>query len=225
MLAIENSCQKQMASPRSEQSTAELALKGNKIYSPKLFDLRDTALIASYKWNVFNADKEEELVCVWTKFEQNPKFEGQGTTFSIFDSDGKLIYEEKFSELISFYPVSALRTEADQLAMEIGYGGSGTYYLQLFDYDNRRIRNLLDRKDSEFNVQAEIKPQFQSGISSSREPFEIRLTRGIGLASPAEKRTSLYRYVNDRYRFIGEYSQQGADDFIESQIKNESLQK
>ena len=182
--------------------------------------MRDKAIIAVFRWDVSDEDGKAELLCVFRRFDQDPEYEGKGTKFSVY-SKGAMIYQELFSELAGFYPVSALRTGPTQLAVELDYGGSGTNYLQLLDYHDGKVRNLLDPKDGEFNVLAEIKPQFRSGVLSWKEPFEIRLTRGVGLASPVEKLTTVYRYQGRKYVSVGRYSQKALDDYVEQQLKRE----
>lgn len=181
--------------------------------------MQDKAIVAIYRWNVSDQENESELLCVFRKFDHDPKYPERGTKLSIYDSAGSLVYEDLFSTLSRFYPVFALGTDPSQLAIEVGYGGSGTYFLQLLDYHQGKIRTLLNPKENEFNVMAEIKSQFRAGVVSMKEPFEIRLTRGVGLASPVEKRTSVFRYVSGAYHYVGDYSKLMSDEFIEDQMK------
>ena len=45
------------------------------------------------------------------------------------------------------------------------------------------------------------------------------LTEGVGLASPIQKDTRVYRYKNGTYQFAGEFPQQKLDDYMEKLLK------
>src|SRR5882724_11661297 len=161
-------------------------------------------ILAFYSWEIGDNANEGKVFCLFTKVDHDSKYPENGVQFSVYDSAGHLLYQDFFSNLKSYYPVNALRTAYSQLALEVDSGGSGTYFLQLLDYKDGKIRRLLDPKQNDFNAMAEIKPQFRSDVVASREPFEIRLTRGVGLSSSAEKRTSVYRFEEGGYRYVGD---------------------
>ena len=138
---------------------------------------------------------------------------------TIFDSSGKPVYEDYFESLIRMYETTALRNSSFQLVFEAVYGGTGTYHLRMLDYRDGKIVKLLDGEDGLFNADAEVRPQFRSDTIPAKEPFQIMLTEGVGLASPAPKETRVYRYKNGVYRHVGTFPQQKLDDYLEKLLK------
>jgi hypothetical protein len=85
--------------------------------------------------------------------------------------------------------------------------------------------DLIDEKDSEFDIGAEVRPQFRGGLTPGLEPFQILLTRGVGLASPGRKYTTIYRYKDGKYRPVGEFAQQAVDNYIEDRLMDAGKQR
>jgi hypothetical protein len=210
---IGKSCQNTVGSPRSQTS----AIAKNE--DTDLLNLvHQAGIVAFYRWDAADETGRGALMCVFKRSEQGSGSE-ETTKLTIYSPSRTPIYEDTFSTVDRFYPIDALRNDNTQLALEVGYGGSGTYFLQLLDYRDGKVVNMLDPKQSDFNALAEIKPQFRTGTTPAKEPFEIRLTRGVGLASSAEKVTTVYRLVNGKYRPLGRYSQKALDDFAEMQLQ------
>jgi hypothetical protein len=113
---------------------------------------------------------------------------------TILNPSGEPIYEEYFESLMRMYETRALRDSSSQLVLELVYGGTGTYHLRMLDYRDGKLVKVLDGEDGLFNANAEVRPQFQSGTHPAEEPFQIMLTEGVGLASPVQKDTRVYRY-------------------------------
>jgi len=187
-------------------------------YSELAQRLRQEKVEAFYKWNVGGTD-DEALLCVVRAFDKDPNWEGQGMKLTIFNPSGKPIYEDYFESLMRMYETTALRDLSSQLVLEVVYGGTGTYHLRMLDYRNGKIVKLLDGEDGLFNANAEVRPQFRSGTFPAKEPFQIMLTEGVGLASPAPKDTRVYRYKNGAYQFAGGFPQQKLDDYMEKLLK------
>lgn len=185
--------------------------------------LRQEKVEAFYQWNVGDTDKEA-LLCMVRAFDKDPNWEGRGMRLTIFNPSGEAIYEDYFESLIRVYETTALRDLSSQLVLEVVYGGTGTYHLRMLDYRNGKIVKLLDGEDGLFNANAEVRPQFRSGTFPAKEPFQIMLTEGVGLASPAPKDTRVYRYKNGAYQYSGIFSQQKLDDYMEKLLK-ESQQR
>jgi hypothetical protein len=185
--------------------------------------LRQEKVEAFYKWNVRHTD-DESLLCVVRAFDKDPNWAGQGMKLTILNPSGKPIYEEYFERLMRVYETTALRNLSSQLVLEVIYGGTGTYHLRMLDYRNGKIVKVLDGEHGLFNANAEVRPQFRSGIFPAKEPFQIMLTEGVGLASPAQKDTRVYRYKSGAYQFAGKFRQQKLDDYMERLLK-ESQQR
>jgi hypothetical protein len=69
--------------------------------------------------------------------------------------------------------------------------------------------------NNDFDVEAEVCPQFQDGVVSYKEPFQVLLTVGVGLASPVEKYTKVFRYKDGAYRYIGMVPRREIDNQLE----------
>jgi len=95
----------------------------------------------------------------------------------------------------------------------------------MLHYRNGKVVELINEKESDFDAGAEVRAQFRTGINPANEPFQIMLTRGVGLASPARKYTTVYRYKDGRYQRVGEFAQQEADDYMEGRLMGISKRK
>jgi len=178
--------------------------------------LMQGSVVAVHPWNV--QEGEVTLECVFRSFTQDAHYPGPGIKLSVIDSSGKPVYEMSFTGLHRVYSVSALRGLSTQLVLEIDYGGSSSY-MHLLDYRSGKVIELINEPEGEFDSGAEIRPQFRSGINPSAEPFQVMLIRGVGLASPAKKITTVLRYKEGRFQSVGELSQQEIDDYIEARLK------
>lgn len=177
--------------------------------------LQDARVTAFSSWSV--QDESKNLPYAVQSFDQDPHYEGgAGVKLSIFDEAGAVIYEDYFSEVHRIYPSYALRKGSSQLVMEVGYGGSASF-LKMLDYQNGKVVNLMEavEPNSDFHAGAEVRPQFRSGINPAVEPYQVLLTRGVGLASPVEKHTEVFRYKDGAYRYVGKFSTKEVDDYIE----------
>jgi len=179
--------------------------------------LNDEHIITIHQWHVED-NEEKTLLCMFQGFDKDPLYDGSGVKLTILDPSGTSVYEGRFSEVQRVYSTTALRGLSDQLVIEAGYGGS-TSFLHMLDYRNGKVVELINEKERDFDVGAEVRPQFRSGISPATEPFQIMLTHGVGLTSPARKYTSVYRYKDGRYRLVGEFPQQQVDDYIEGLLR------
>lgn len=183
--------------------------------------LHEAQIIATEKWYIGDG---ESLLCIFQAFDNNPNYGGNGIKLSIADPSGKIIYEDYFGELRRVYATPALRKITWQLVIEVGDGGSMSF-LQMFDYQDGKIVKLLNEKENSFDVNAEVRPQFRDGIMSGKEPFQILFTDGVGLASSVEKFTRVYRFKDGSYKFVGQYSQQKVDSYIEKLLSSDSEDK
>lgn len=177
--------------------------------------LQDARVIAFNSWSVQD-DEDKNLSYFVQAFDHDPNYEGAGVKLSIFDQAGAVIYEDYFSEVQSIYPSYALRKGSPQLVMKVGYGGS-TSFLKMLNYQNGKVVDLMGavKPNNDFTVGAEVRPQFRSGVHPAIEPYQILLTQGVGLASPVEKHTEVFRYKDSAYRYVGKFSTKEVDDYIE----------
>lgn len=180
--------------------------------------LNEKRIVAIHRWRV-ETDPEKTLVCVFQAFERNPNYEGSGVQLTVLDPSGAPVYESHFTEVRRVYSTTALRDLADQLVLEVGYGGSSSF-LHILDYQSGKVVDLISEKESDYDAGAEVRPQFRTGINPSTEPFQIMLTHGVGLASSARKYTTVFRYKDGRYQRIGDFAQHLVDDYIEVQLNN-----
>ena len=184
-----------------------------------LDQLNDERIVAIHNWRI-DDNEEKLLLCVVQRFDKDPQYDGSGVKLTIIDPTGATVYEKRYSEVGRVYSATALRNLSEQLVIEANYGGS-TSFLHMLDFRNGKVVELIDAKESDFDVGAEVRPQFRSGVQAASEPFQIMLTHGVGLASPARKSTSVFRYKDGKYRRLGEFSQQQVDDYVERQLMTE----
>lgn len=180
-----------------------------------LRQLQDARVIAFNSWPVQDGE-DKHLSYSVQAFDQDPNHEGAGVKLSIYDHAGAVLYEDQFTEVQSIYPIYALRKSTPQLVMEVGYGGSASF-LKILDYQNGKVVDLMEavKPNNDFTVNAEVRPQLRAGVNPAVEPYEVLLTGGVGLASPAGKHTKVFRYGGGAYRYVGEFSTQKVDDYIE----------
>lgn len=176
--------------------------------------LQDARIVSFNSW--YMGDDDKNLTYTVQAFVQDPKYDGAGVKLSIFDEAGRVIYEDRFSEVQSIYSSYVLRKGSPQLIMEVSYGGS-TSFLKMLDYQNGKVVDLMEavKHNNDFDVNAEVRPQLRTGINPAEKPYQVLLTEGIGLASPAEKDTKVFRYKDGAYRYVGKFSTREVDDYIE----------
>lgn len=178
--------------------------------------LRDERVIAFGRW-ITAEYGGVNLSYIIRAFDQAPNCEGAGEKLQIFNNSGTLIYEECFSGIDRIFSRNILRNaRSPQLIMEVNYGGSASL-LKILDYQDGRIVDLTNDIETDFSANAEVRPQFQSSVHPATEPYQILLTNP-GLAGHSRKYTSVYRYRDGTYRYVGEFIQQQVDDYIEQLI-------
>ena len=170
--------------------------------------LKGKKVITYSEWDV-----GEDLPLEYVVRDDNDK-----SIFSISNTSGKVLYERKAIEIQRVFQVWALRTANPQLAFEYTEGGNDTF-IELLDYEDGKIQELIDSTGSRnsFNADIQIQPQFRSGVNPAKEPFEILLTDG-GLAGPMNKNTKVFRFKDGKYQYYGKYSQQNIHDYKETLI-------
>lgn len=187
--------------------------------------LRDARVTAFSSWSVQDGESKK-LTYTVQAFDQDPNDGEPGVKLSIFDEAGKVIYEDYFSEVERIYSSYALRNDSPQLIVEADYGGSMSF-LKMLDYRNGKVVDLMEavKPNNSFTVNAEVRPQLRTGVSPAKEPFQVLLTEGVGLASPADKNTHVFRYRDGAYRYVGKYPARKVDDYIEKLVTEHSSDK
>jgi len=177
--------------------------------------LLDEKVVAFYKWKI---DSKLTLFCILRDLGKS-EFPGEPTsTFSILDEKGRQLYKLDNVDIRSISTLFILRDVKPQLVVDANWGGRENS-LKILDYQKDTVVELLDKEDQDYSIYAFIKPQFRNGVNPSEEPYEVLLTRGIGLPSPDEKRVNVYRYSGKSYELKGEFSQKLLDNYIEQLIK------
>lgn len=199
-------------------SSVEIPVVGPKSAerNPAMFvrTLKGERVESVFQWNAA-ADGGTPLFCMFRRANSIDGSSELPLEMTIVTSSGNVVYEDTFESLISVSQSYALRNSRPQLLVQFSKGGTGTYYLNMLDYEKGKVASVFGGEDGVFNAGAEVRPQFRSGMMAGNEPFQILLTRGVGLASPIRKITSVYRYNSGKYELAGEYPQREADDAIE----------
>jgi len=178
-------------------------------------------MVQSWYVNTLN----DPLFCVVQSFDHDPHYEGAGEKLTVYDESGGELYEDYFTTVEDMYLSTALRTDVSQLVIEVNYGGNTTNFLQMLDYHDGRVVKVPIKDDADFDSGAEVRPQFRRGITSAKEPYQIMLTEGVGLASLAEKTTHVYRYKDGAYQYVGKFNQHVVDDYIEKLMTEDKSRK
>jgi hypothetical protein len=183
----------------------------------------DKRVIAYGLWEEGDADMEK-LSYLARAFDHDPNYKGAGVTLAVLNRAGSVIYQDYFTNLHRVYRTNALRgdrphLDPSQLVVEVDYGGSSAFLLVL-DYQNGKIVDLMNaaNRESDFDIGAEVRPQLRTGVNPAITAYQILLTNGVSLASPAEKLTRVFRYKDGSYRFQGEFPQRKLDDYMEKLI-------
>jgi hypothetical protein len=177
--------------------------------------LRQNRVAAFGEWQTGDRD-ENRLWYVVVEFDKESGYVGAGQKITILDNIGRVLYEDRFTNLLRAYSTYALRKPSPQLVLEVDYGGSSSF-LEMLDYRDGKIVDLMAKvkPNNDFDVGAEIRPQLKTLASSAKEPYQILLTEGVGLASPVEKRTKVIRYVNGAYSLLGDFPAKKMDEYME----------
>jgi hypothetical protein len=186
--------------------------------------LNDARSVSFTRWDVGEGESDG-LACIVRAFEQDPHYEGSGVKLTIQDYAGKPVFEDYFSDVGRIYSSYALREPEPQLVVEVDYGGSASF-LKILDYRDGKIVDLMSavKPDADFAIGAQVRPQLRTGINPAKEPYEVLLTQGTGLAGLAPKRTEIFRYKDGYYRYCGDFEQSRVDDYAENLLKRSSNQ-
>jgi hypothetical protein len=177
--------------------------------------LSDDGISTFHRWQV---DENTTLTCMVIDRKEK-EFPGEPTnSVVVLNKAGFLLYEEKNVEVTQLAVRMVLRNSRWQLVLYLRNGGRGGS-LQILDYADGKIVKLLKDVENAYAIWATLKPSFRPGISPSSEPYEISFIDGIGLPSPVEKTTRVYRYSNGAYEYAGTYSQTKVDEFIDKSLK------
>lgn len=177
--------------------------------------LKNDRVVSVHTWNVTADDEVDEhnLFCVVQSFDSHPKYEGRGVKLSIFDESKALIYEDEFTSIGEIRSLGGRYDSPPQLILDVNFGGNADF-LQILSYRNGKVTEMLNEM---IGSGYEIRPQFRSSVTPAKENLQVILISN-GLASPGEKFASVYRYKNNKYVYVGKYSQKKADDFIERSL-------
>jgi hypothetical protein len=184
--------------------------------------IQNARVSVSNSWAV----DDQKMFYALQAFDQEPKYEGAGVKLSIFDEAGKVIYEDYFSEVERIYLSYALRKSTPQLILEVSYGG-GANFFEMLDYRNGKVVDLMQavKPDNDFTINAEVRPQLRKGVNPAKEPYQVLLTSGVGLASSAAKYTEVFRYKDGAYRYVGEFPARDVDNYMEKLLAESSSKK
>lgn len=170
--------------------------------------------------NLLTLSQWGELVYTIRTFDADQEFPRGGSKLTIQNKSGAMIYEEKADSFGNVFIRRLLpRSRASQMIIEANYGGTANYLLILNNENGNilEISPLPSDKDAlGFDADAEIVPQFVKGKSAPAEPYQILLTSPF---VSSHYYTKVYRFLNGKYRYAGEFSRQEIDKLIEEKIK------
>jgi|SRR5256885_32477 len=175
--------------------------------------LIDERVAGIYVWRL---DNDKNLLCIFRAFDHDSHYEGHGVKLSVLNESGATIYEDYFSDVSRVHDSFALRDTGPQLVLWTNYGGNANF-LEMLDYQDGKIVKLTDKikNNNDFGSDAEVRPQFRTGVVPAQAPFQILLTNPGLPGPPEEKYTSVFRIKDGKYQHVGEFSQRKVDDYIE----------
>lgn len=137
----------------------------------------------------------------------------------IIDDNGSPIYVDEFDSIEKIYTSRITRRNPSQLVINGSIGRIGV--VKILSYLNEKIIILMD--SSKFSdksaINLDIRPQFQTGIKTGSQPYQVLLTTGIGLPSSEEKFTDVFRYKDGTFMNVGKFSTTEMDNYIEKILK------
>lgn len=140
----------------------------------------------------------------------------------LIDKNNKTIYEDIYDEIQSISSSYILRKGSPQLI--IRGKQNNIELIKILDYRHKKVLSLTDSIVSDMDniLNVDIRPQFQTGIKTAATPYQILITTGIGLPSPEEKFTKVFRYDNKKneYFYVGQFSTAKLDNYIDELISN-----
>lgn len=168
--------------------------------------------IVFYKeWEI---DGIVKLRCVVTRSGKEKYLGDPGHQLIISDEKGKVLYEDlNGGKFINIEQAWLLRTASSQLIIQKNEGGKANS-LQILHYQDGQVAEL-DGEYNNYELLCEIRPSFRQGINPAEEPYEILLTDGVGLPSPIEKVTTVFRFMDGQYKKVGKFKQSELDNHIE----------
>jgi hypothetical protein len=173
--------------------------------------LKEGAIVFSKEWDLGGVVK---LQCVVTRSGKEKYLGDPGHQLTIYDEKGKVLYEDlNGGKFINIEQVWLLRNETSQLVIHKNEGGKPKS-LQILDYQDGQVVELDGEYDT-YELLCEIRPSFRQGINLAEEPYEILLTDGVGLPSPIEKVTTVFRFIDGQYKKVGKFKRSELDNNIE----------
>lgn len=170
------------------------------------------------RFNVWLVKEKTKLYSIVQTYKSNNCEGGECSRFLILDNENSQIYEENFDSVENVYSSYIMRKGIPQLVI---YGKrDGMKAIKILDYQDNKIVSLTEPINfgDDFILNADIRPQFQSGVKPASEPYQILINTGIGLPSSEGKITKIFRYKNGSYSYTGEFSTTKLDNFIEKLI-------
>lgn len=190
-------------------------LKKNQISSVTTWDLIDEDTIIG---------EGTVAYCITQSQNEKASDDTSRVKVSIINENGSQIYVDEFYSVEKIYTSRITRENPPQLVIEAGFWRSGI--VKILDYQKGKVVVLFDSSKSSGNsvLNAEIRPQFQTGIKTGSEQYQILLNTGVGLPSPEEKFTEVFRYKNGAFVNVGNFSITKMDNYIEKLLSENKSQ-
>lgn len=174
-----------------------------------LFGTNVNEIIAFGKWSADSSSIQKYTYLAKQKYDSRGFRDGL-TKFSIFDHNGKEVYQLEMSELKSVFTKSALSKD-EQIFLIYNQGGR-IQSLKGLAFRNGRIEELIDdpvgKDEIFFEGEVQLIPQYNKNIS---EPLQILIQDVTGY-------TSIYRYKDNKHRLYGTYNEKQVQKYTEAII-------
>lgn len=163
-------------------------------------------------WNIGQGENERLFYLI-----EKVNVGGKDTTdmeaLRVYDNTCEMIFEAKANYFSGVEAIDMLRQPKRQLVIKsVSYGGSGRFF-QILDYQNGKVVALTDDDEgSLYSGEAHIFPRYDDSKYISA-PFQVFL--GQYVASP---NAHVLRYVDGKYRVVGELDLSEVGKFINGKI-------
>lgn len=162
-------------------------------------------------WNLSGKPKDKLFYFIGVN-----KDERDSESLSIFDADGKLLFQDSSNYFGRVFTFNILRQNRPQMIIpDINYGGSGRFF-KILDYMDGKVISLTDEDEALYSGDFTILPQYQEKQFFAL-PFQVLLTENL-VSEDAE--ATILRYVDGKYVSAGKVSQRDMWNWEKSRTKS-----
>lgn len=219
LFVIANAAVTVIACISSGKSSSLISAHSRNISVGKLYDIIKTVNRENIiYYNVWETDSPEILHCIIARYGK-PKYLGDPRdNLLIYNSKGELLYQdESGGQILNIEFKRVMRNLSSQMIIHKNQGGK-LKELQIFDYLDGEIKEILVEGFITYYNWCEIRPSYRAGGDSSNEPFQVITSNEDDVSLSGEIVAEVFRYKNGKYRRVGKFNQTEIDNQIEKML-------